>query len=168
MTLWHPLSPVNTFTFLSCVALPLDIASFLTLSPHFLFRIAKLHSSLNSAIYSLRLVEVSWLRSGLTHVGGVWFDYSWQGICPIGNSGNGIRTDFYLQNVTRQQYSLRQYQATGDAGCPEQTHSQASHNGPNMGLPIMYPKWCGLTKRFGLNFGLIECSSQTDLRPYLI
>ena len=40
-------------------------------------------SSLTTPIYSLRLVEVSWLHSSLTRVCGVQFDYSWQGISSI-------------------------------------------------------------------------------------
>ena len=46
--------------------------------------------SLLPSIYSLRLVEYSWLPSSLTYVDGAWFDYSWQGICSIENNGNGL------------------------------------------------------------------------------
>ena len=55
----------------------------LAFSLYFLLRISNPYSSLTSVIYSLRLVEVSWLHYGLTHVYGVQFDYSWQRICSI-------------------------------------------------------------------------------------
>ena len=103
-------------------------------------KIPNLHSSLNSTIYRLRLMEVSWLHSGLTRVGGVQCDYSWPRISPIRNSGNGIGTNFRLQKIAQQRYFLRQYRAAGDMGCSKWTYSQASHNGPNMGLSIMHPK----------------------------
>ena len=47
-------------------------------------------SLFTSLIYSLRLVECLWLCSDLTRVGRVWFNHTCQGICFIGNSGNGI------------------------------------------------------------------------------
>ena len=75
------------------------------------------------------------------------FDYSWQGICSIGNSSNGIETGSYLQKISRKQYSQRKYWAAEDISCSEQTHW------PNMGSSIMYPKRNELTMRFRLSFG---------------
>ena len=60
---------------------PSPLSSFLWLvlslfSSLFSLRMTNPFSLLTSPIYSLRLVECSWLRSGLTCVGGVRFDYS--------------------------------------------------------------------------------------------
>ena len=63
----------------------------------FLLKITNPFSLLTSTIYTVRLVECSWLCSGLTRVGGIQFDYFWQGICFIGNSGNGVGTGSILQ-----------------------------------------------------------------------
>ena len=108
--------------------LPLDSTFSLSHILYFLPRINHLFSLLRSSIYSLRLVGCPWLASSLTRVGGVQFDYSWQGICSIGNSGNGIGTYFCLQKIAWQQYSLRQYRAAEGMGCSEQTHPRSSHN----------------------------------------
>ena len=75
------------------------------------------------------------------------FDYSWQGMCSIGNNGNGIGISSCLQKIARQQYSPRQYRAARDMGCFKQTHWL------DMGSSIMHPKRNGLTMKFGLSFG---------------
>ena len=73
-----PMTPLSSHElpfFPLWVALPLGGTSSLSLSftLYFLLRIANPHSLLNSTIYTLRLVEVSWLHSGLTRVCGVQF-----------------------------------------------------------------------------------------------
>ena len=47
-------------------------------------------SLFSSIIYSLRLVGCLWLPSCFTHVGGTQIDYSWQGICFIGNGAKDV------------------------------------------------------------------------------
>ena len=155
MTQWHPLTPTNSLSllseWLSLLAVP---ALSLSFPLNFLLHIAN-HplSSLNSTIYSLRLVGVSWLHSGLTRVGGVQCDYSWNEIYPIGNGGSGIGTDFYLQKIARQRYSPRQYEPLGRYVVLSKRTPEQITNGWTWVCLSRTRKWYELTMRFGLNFG---------------
>ena len=82
------MTPLNSHKLLLFISrlLPLLVVLALSLSPLLSIFSPELptpFSWLTSPIYSLMLVEVSWLRSGLTRVCGVQFDYSWQGISSI-------------------------------------------------------------------------------------
>ena len=81
-----------------------DNTLFLPLTLYFLLSINNPFSLVTPTIYTLRLVGCLWLRSGLTRMGGVRFNHSYQGICFIGNSDNGIGIDSNLQKIARQPY----------------------------------------------------------------
>ena len=51
-------------------------------------------------IYSLRIMEESWLPPSYTSVGETQIDYSWQGICFVGNGVEGVGTGSGLQNCS--------------------------------------------------------------------
>ena len=76
-----PMTPLSSHKLLLFISklLPLLVVLALSLSPLLSIFSPELptpFSSLTTPIYSLRLVEVSWLRSSLTRVCGVQFDYS--------------------------------------------------------------------------------------------
>ena len=72
-------------------------------------------SLFSSIIYSLRLVGCLRLPSGFTHVVGAQIDYSWQGICFIGNCVNDVGTSSSLQKIAQQRDSPRHYPAAKES-----------------------------------------------------
>ena len=55
------------------------------------------------------------LPSGFTHVVGAQIDYSWQGICFIGNCVNDVGTSSSLQKIAQQRDSPRHYPAAKES-----------------------------------------------------
>ena len=110
-------------------------------------------------IYSLRLVGCLWLPSGLTRVGGARSDYSWQGVCFLGNNGNGVELVLASKRLLNSDIPQGNTELPRSRAASSKYNSRPNHTWLAWAC-LTCDQWNGHTIGFGLKKVLGVCLGQ--------